>query len=75
MARISRSAKARAMRVARQQRQGDYRPLACEACGTDLIASELSVIGSALLCAECDTSSEDELRGWNERGAWEDLDD
>jgi hypothetical protein len=73
MARISRSAKARAMREARQQRQGDYRPLACEACGADLHATFLSVTGSSLLCGDCDPS--DDVYGavedsWDTGGPW-----
>lgn len=63
MARVSRSAKARAMRVARQQRQGEHHPLSCERCGANVHDFGLSLVGAALLCSDC-----------GQEGPWSDLD-
>lgn len=56
------------MREARQQRQGDYRPLACERCGEDLYAAGLSEDGASLLCGDCRAESDP----WEAARAWGD---
>lgn len=51
MARQSRSSRAKAMRVARQARQGPFLRLGCERCGDD--SGELRLVGTRMLCTGC----------------------
>jgi hypothetical protein len=55
MARVSRSARARALREARQQRQQSYRPLGCQMCGDE--SEALRVEDGDLLCPSCSAES------------------
>lgn len=58
MARVSRPARARALREARQLRSGEHRPLGCQTCGEE--TRELRIDGGEMRCVPCIYDAEDD---------------